>query len=422
MAKLNVSTNNLKLLRTKAAKRLEHNRKNADFMTIANNDEEVDLYKLELEIQNEELLETQNKLHKTIAEYTTLFNNAPIGYIILDNTGIIKKANATAFKLLGVTAKQLHQKYFSTFIKHKSCQDRFYIYKNLAIETGKKHQFECKLVQNKQNGFDALIESIAVNNAEEQEILCTIIDITKQKEQEKALKDALTKEKLVTELKSQFISIASHEFRTPLVTILTSTELIEKYNTLNDQEKKQRHLQKISTSVARIKDILIDFLTAEQLEKGEKSNNPTSLNIVTFIKTIIDEINILYDTTNIEYLHKGKNSTVYIDEHLLKTCITNLIVNAIKYSPQSTPISITTINTNSKTFSIKINDEGIGIPKINQNQIFEKFYRGNNAGNINGTGLGLHITKNLMHLMGGNLFFTSKENKGTTFTLTFTKS
>ena len=135
--------------------------------------------------------------------------------------------------------------------------------------------------------------------------------------------------------------------------------------------------------------------------------------------SLIDEINILYDTKNIQYLHKSKNNNVYIDEHLFKTSITNLIVNAIKYSDKRLPIIITSTNTNTNKFSIKIKDAGIGIPAINQPNIFNKFYRGNNTSNIGGTGLGLHITKKLVNLMGGNLTFNSKENKGTTFTITY---
>jgi signal transduction histidine kinase len=171
--------------------------------------------------------------------------------------------------------------------------------------------------------------------------------------------------------------------------------------------------------VARIKDILTDFLTSEQIEKGEKDNNPQLLNIIDFMNSTIDEINILYDTNNVKYLHKSKNNNVSIDEHLLKTSITNLIVNAIKYSEKELPIIITSTITNTNKFSIKIKDAGIGIPAINQPNIFNKFYRGNNTGNVGGTGLGLHITKKLVNLMGGNLTFTSKINKGTIFKISF---
>jgi PAS domain S-box-containing protein len=421
MAKLDLSISNLNLLRKKAEKKTKAQKESNSYNGSTNHDKELDLYKVELEIQNEELLDTQYKLIKSINEYTLLFENAPVGYIILDENGVITKLNTTANKLLGLEATNTRKKYFSTFIKHKSSQDRFYIYKNLTLDTKFKQQFECKIKISHEKEFDAYIESTSIYNktSKSKQILCTIVDISKQKEQEKILKNALKREKELTELKSDFISIASHEFRTPLSTILTSTELIEKYNLLQDDEKKQRHFQKITASVARIKDILTDFLTSEQIEKGEKDNNPQLLNIIDFMNSTIDEINILYDTNNVKYLHKSKNNNVSIDEHLLKTSITNLIVNAIKYSEKELPIIITSTITNTNKFSIKIKDAGIGIPAINQPNIFNKFYRGNNTGNVGGTGLGLHITKKLVNLMGGNLTFTSKINKGTIFKISF---
>ena len=420
MAKINSQVAYMNLLKKKAEKKIKARKEIISGKSNLKFNYELDLYKVELELQNEELILAENKLIQKVNEYTQLFENAPVGYIILDENGRIIKINDTASQLLGLNKKFISKKYFSTFILHKSSQDRFYKFKNLTLETKVKQQFECEIKTSDNNTFDAFIESKVLYNkkSEVKQLLCTIIDVSKQKSYEKNLKIALQKEKQLAELKSQFISIASHEFRTPLSIILTSAELIEKHNKFQFIEKQKNHLQKINYSVNRIKDVLNNFFTIEQIENKEKINSPKEINIVECINKLIYEINVLYESNNIIYSHKGKSSIVKLDENLFKTCLTNLIVNAIKYSEKKSPIKIKTIISNNK-FNIKIIDTGIGIPKLNQTFLFDKFYRAGNVSNINGLGLGLHITKQILQIMGGEITFTSKENKGSTFTIIF---
>ena len=418
MSKKNLNKTNFSNLRKAAEGKLNKDNSNLK----KGNHLELELHKVELEMQNDELITTQKKLLKSINDYTVLFESAPIGYFILDLNGVILKVNETGCKQLAVSQSKLLNKYFSTFIKNKSCQDRFYINKNLAIETGKKQQIECKFIRQAGTTFYGLVESIMVKdeNKKFKFLLSTIVDITIQKEQEIMLENALKKEKTLNELKSQFIAIASHEFRTPLATILTSSELIEKYNKKEDEEKKHKHFKKITSSVNRIKEILIDFLSADQIAKGEKKNKPKIFNLVDFMENIIDETKIFNGIHSVKYTHNGDNQNVFLDENLLKTCITNLIINAYKYSPNGGMIKIKTTQNTSGNITIEITDKGIGIPKTDETHIFEKFFRAENAQNIQGTGLGLNITKSLINLMDGKVSFKSRESYGTTFTIKFT--
>ena len=232
----------------------------------------------------------------------------------------------------------------------------------------------------------------------------------------------MLKEKELHEMKSQFITIASHEFRTPLATILTSSELIEKYHKSEDHDKRDSHLRKIRGSVHRLIEILMDFMSIDDLEDGKFVNNPETFNLVESTESIINEIKALNEIHEVNFTYSGTSELVYMDQKLLKTCISNLLINAFKYSPGGGMIEINTDITDPENFNIEVRDYGIGIPEKDQPKIFSQFFRAKNSENIQGTGLGLNITKTLITLMGGRISFTSKENIGSTFSLKFEKN
>jgi signal transduction histidine kinase len=227
---------------------------------------------------------------------------------------------------------------------------------------------------------------------------------------------SLKKEKTLNELKSQFISTASHEFLTPLTTIITSAELIEKYLTTNEIEKKLNHVNKIKTSVLILKSIFSDFLTQEKIKYGKINNAPQLINIQECVDQIITANYTHFANHKLIYTHTGIIKGAYLDKTIFSTIITNLISNACKYSPIESEITILS-NQQENSISISIKDKGIGIPKKDQAFLFEPFYRATNVTNIGGTGLGLNITKKLTTLIGGKLTFTSEENIGTTFNI-----
>lgn len=238
-------------------------------------------------------------------------------------------------------------------------------------------------------------------------------------EREEELRLALTKEKELNELKSRFVSMASHEFRTPLSTILSSITLLEKYEGTNHLEKKAKHLQRVRSAVHNLTVILNDFLSLEKLEKGLISSKPEVIDVTQFMEKIIEDIEPeLKPGQTLAYRHLEGRQRVSLDPQLLTNIIINLVSNAIKYSGESKPILIETQEKNN-CFHLSVSDKGIGIPEHEQDQIFERFYRAKNATNIQGTGLGLNIIKKYCDIMGGRVDFTSALDEGSTFSIRF---
>jgi two-component system sensor kinase FixL len=246
------------------------------------------------------------------------------------------------------------------------------------------------------------------------------------KESVKALEEAkekvsfsLEKEKELSQLKSRFVSMASHEFRTPLSSIQLSGILIEKYAQQGDRENITKHVGKIKVSVGNLTGILNDFLSLERLEAGKIEPVLADFDIVKFSEEITEEMQLVAKLKQqIIYQHTGISSTVKLDQALLKNCIINLISNATKYSGENTFIEFNT-EIVGPVLTVVIKDNGIGIPKNDQKHLFEAFFRAHNTGNIPGTGLGLNIVARYTNLMNGQIKFISNVNEGTSFTLSF---
>ncbi len=242
-----------------------------------------------------------------------------------------------------------------------------------------------------------------------------IIERTRElRASESKLKSALEKERELGELKSRFVSMASHEFRTPLSSILSSANLIGRYEQSEQQEKRMRHIKRIESSVRNLTMILNDFLSLEKLESGKIGFNPAEFKIEEYINQIIEEVNLTAKKgQKIIHHHKGPNSII-TDEHLLKNILINLLSNAIKYSPEEKNVEIKTQNEH-EIIKIQVKDYGIGIPESEQKNMFTRFFRANNVTNIQGTGLGLTIVTRYLKLMNGKIWFESNEGEGTTF-------
>jgi signal transduction histidine kinase len=241
-----------------------------------------------------------------------------------------------------------------------------------------------------------------------------IRNITRLKEAEEGFRIALEKEKELGELKSRFVSMASHEFRTPLSTILTSAYLLSKYTTTEEQPKRDKHLERIISSVNTLTDILNDFLSLGKMEEGKISVRPVSFGIRELIAGIVNEMApIEKNGQTILYEHNG-DEMVNLDKGLLKQIVLNLLSNAIKFSSDGTKIEVKTAQEGDKLI-LKVKDHGIGISKEDQKHLFERFFRGANAMNIQGTGLGLHIVARYAELMNGTVTYKSELEKGSEF-------
>jgi PAS domain S-box-containing protein len=256
-----------------------------------------------------------------------------------------------------------------------------------------------------------------------------ILDITDRKnyterleqkveERTEQLKVALSKEKELNDLKTKFLSLVSHEFKTPLSGILTSSVLLSKYKSTKEQEKRSKHIKIISNKVHYLNNILNDFLSLEKLETGKLTFNLSHFKLSKVVDEVIYNANMLLkEEQYINYPDNIDDLSLYQDEKIVELILTNLVNNAIKYSPENSIITIA-VEQNQDLTTIQVIDTGIGVPQNDQKHIFERYFRALNAINIQGTGIGLNIVKNHLENIGGTISFESEEQKGSTFTIT----
>lgn len=383
-----------------------------------------------------------------------IIENAIDGIINIDCKGKIETMNPSALNLFGYVIEEVVGKNISMLMPEpdKSRHDHYVERYN---QTGQKHiiGFGREVLGLKKDGttFPFWLAVSEVQYEDRKIYTGFIHDLSKQKEAEEklriytgsleekieertqdlvktvtALKQAkeevsisLEKEKELNQLKTRFVSMASHEFRTPLSSVQLSASLIEKYAQPHSNANITKHVNKIKNAVGNLTNILNDFLSLERLEAGKVEINNTPFDLVKFAEEITEEMQLIAkQNQNILYQHTGAESVVISDQNLLKNCIINLIANAIKYSGENTLIEFNT-EISDAAYRITIKDNGIGIPETDQKYLFQPFFRAHNTGNISGTGLGLNIVQRYVGLMNGKIDFESTQHKGTQFTLSF---
>lgn len=385
-----------------------------------------------------------------------IIENAIDGIITIDDKGIIESINPSALELFGYQTKEdLLGKNISILMPqpYKSEHDGYI--KNYH-NTGKRHIIgigrEVNGLRKDNTIFPFRLAVNEVKFADRKIFTGFIHDLTKQKEAEERLKSytevledkikerthelvklvselelakedmsqLFEKEKELNQLKTRFVSMASHEFRTPLSSIQLSASLIDKYASKHDETSVRKHTSKIKNSVSNLNTILNDFLSLERLEAGKVNAQPIWFDMIGFAEEIVEEMQLITkQNQHIIFEHKGTTAQVLLDNNLLKNCIINLISNAIKYSGENSMIEFNS-TLNDGNLSIVIKDNGIGIPQTDQKNLFEPFFRAHNTGDIPGTGLGLNIVQRYVNLMHGEVNCQSYQNQGTTFTLNFT--
>lgn len=247
-------------------------------------------------------------------------------------------------------------------------------------------------------------------------------EISKRKKAEDQISESLRKERELGELKTKFLSLVSHEFKTPLSAILTSASLIQKYTQTEQQDRREKHLKTIHNKVKYLNNILNDFLSIERLESGKTIFKFETFPLSKVINEVIYNANMLLkDGQRINYPDNIDDILLHFDEKILELSLTNLVNNAIKYSGENTIIDIK-VTENDDTLSIKITDQGIGIPEKEQKFIFNRYFRAENALLNQGTGIGLNIVKGYMENLKGDITFESTENVGSSFTITIPKN
>jgi PAS domain S-box-containing protein len=383
-----------------------------------------------------QVLELINKkLEISLLNQKAILNHAGVMLFAMNEEGFIQFFNSEATRLTGYTEEEVVKKHTPTIFHHETeieiCKEELYNEFGIVTKTSfdvikeksirnQIHEMSCKYV-NKNGGLVPISLTITPVRDKDNEItgfMGVAIDISERKKAESNLLEALSKEKKLGELKSRFVSMASHEFRTPLSTILSSAYLVEKYVESEEQPKREKHLARIISSVNNLTNILNEFLSVGKIEEGKIGVHLTDFNIKKLIDSILQDLKSMLKTDQqIEYQHTGIE-LVHLDASLLRNIILNLLSNAIKFSPSNSTIVINTNNIDDHV-ELMVKDNGIGISKEDQEHLMERFFRASNATNIQGTGLGLHIVSKYVERLNGIISYTSELNEGTTFTIHF---
>jgi PAS domain S-box-containing protein len=406
------------------------------------------------------------QVRNNLVHLTSLFENATEGIVVTNSQGNIILINPSACQMFGYTPEELEGQKIEVLIPpsarniHIRHREEFY-----QDPGNRKMGHNRDLLAGRKDGSSFPVEvslSTYVQN-EERYVIAFVIDITRRKETEEnmvlqqrqleivtdelrllnadlelkveqrtnILKEALErleesqnelslaldKERQLNEIKSRFVSMASHEFRTPLSTVLSSASLLDKYTAADEQEKKTRHIEKIKNSVKHLNNLLEDFLSLGKLDEGKIGIHLHEFNLVELINDTIEEMSpALKEGQKIIFTNKGPHA-VTSDKNLIRNVLFNLLSNAIKFSESSQIIQVRS-ECKKNTTQIVVRDEGMGISKEDQEHLFSSFFRGRNVINIQGTGLGLHIVKRYVDLLGGTIKLESELGKGTTLIFT----
>lgn len=397
--------------------------------------------------------------HKEEDIFNILLGAVSEGVIIVNEQQKIMEANAAAAKMFGYSRDELLQKsldllipkkyhaghgaHFESFMKHRESRqmghgrDLHGAHKNgttFPVEAG-LNPFSV----NDENYVMALVIDITIRKQQEakiqelyagleqkvmqrtQELSETIAELEAENklrlQAEKDAKTALKREQELNELKTKFLSLVSHEFKTPLSSILTSSMLLGKYKLTEQQAKRDRHIKIISDKVHYLNNILNDFLSVEKLEKGKVNYKLSTFKVSKVVNEVVYNANMLLkDGQQINYPDNIDGFSLHQDEKIIELALSNVVNNAIKYSSENTIIDIS-ITQDDFITTIQIKDNGIGIPEKEQKNIFNRYFRAENALLVQGTGIGLNIVKNHLENLKGSISFESIENVGTTFTL-----
>jgi len=365
--------------------------------------------------------------------FEMLFMSAGEGLVVVDHSGSMLMHNPRLHTMFGYDAGDLigrpiellmpdaardrHQHHRDNYNKHPVRRSM-----GIGLELwGKRKDGTTFPVEVSLNHFEVdgvryvmgLVTDVTLRRTAEDELHRTNQELERRVEErtlqlqaaERSVREALVKERELHALKSRFVAMASHEFRTPLSTIMSSTDLIARY--VDGNERVDKHVTRIRGKVREMTSMLNEFLSLERIEQGLVNCQPTHFDIVHLGIELIEELRTLTgDGQTITYDHEGSDRNVTLDRQMLGNVIVNLMTNAVKYSPQGKPITMRTVIKDGR-LRVTVHDQGIGVPEDDHQHLFERFFLGSNVTTIQGTGLGLNLVKRYLDIMQGGIGFSS---------------
>ncbi len=375
-----------------------------------------------------------------------LFTSAAEGLVLVDRSGAIRMHNPRLLELFAYDEGELLGRSIEELLPDPFRSSHKHFRQDFNARPAKRHMGRGRELFGKRKDGSVFPVEVGLNHFTvdgELYVMGLVTDITERHKVEQALHQsnaelekrveertaelakgaraveiAYQREKELNVLKSRFVSMASHEFRTPLSTIMGSADLIARYAEGPGNEKVHKHVQRIKSKVRDLTAILNDFLSFERFEQGDVPAAPEELDVVHLCISLIEELRGMVKPGQVlEYDHTTDERTVTLDRSMLVNTISNLVTNAIKYSPEDSPIRLRT-SVHAGCLSFSVIDHGMGIPPTDQPHLFEPFFRAQNVLTIQGTGLGLHLVKRYLDLMGGTINYTTANGKGSTFNVT----
>ena len=372
---------------------------------------------------------TRQQIEVSEANLRTLFAQAPVSICILRGPELVyEMANERYLNLVGRSAPgdllgkpllvalpeiqeqgldALLQEVMRTGRAFRATERSVELFRNGRLETGY---------------FDFIYEPLPEIDGGEQLISISGVfvmatEVTEQVLARQQADQLLTRERELNELKSNFVTLASHEFRTPMGTILSSASLIGRYNGPDEADKRERHVQRIKSAVLSLTGLLNDFLSLSQMEQATMHGRPKPIDIRLFCEEVMEDMqDVIKPGQQLVYRHLAGRTSLSTDSQMLKNILINLLVNASKYSTEKKEIELTTA-VQDEQLVITVKDHGIGIPDADKDKLFVSFFRARNTSKVEGTGLGLYIVKRYVDLLGGTITFTSELDSGTIFTV-----
>lgn len=345
-----------------------------------------------------------------------VFDNSSDPMVLLHKTTFIKRANPAFCAVFGLNSREIIDRDIFSILQIEQRQKfQLALQKGISHRTPKRLEVTITKTMDEKFEADVVISPITDDVNEDLEIVCSLRDITAQKRIQQELQIALDKEKELNELKTNFTSMVSHEFRTPLAVITSSSDILHTYFERLTEERRQQHLVKIRQQIKRLTRLMDEVLVLARAEETGFMFNPRYCDVKKLSETIIDDVRIGYsDDLKVDFESQGDCSNRYLDEDLYRHILQNLVSNGLKYSKDRGTVKIR-LNCTEAEMTLMVKDEGIGIPAEHQKSLFTTFSRANNVGSIQGTGLGLAIVKHAVDSHSGTIQFESKEGIGTLF-------
>lgn len=386
--------------------------------TLIRNEEDIPDMILSISSDTTEIIRALDDLEKSEQRFHSIFDNSPIAMALVDSeNNILNDVNHSYCKLVGYRRGELLGKTAEELGLWPNPEERNDLMQEV-METGSCSNREIRIKNKSGQVVSVLIslERILIDN--QNYILFQGLDISERIAIAEKTQVALEKQKELNMLKTQFISMISHEFRTPLTTIMLSTDLLKRYSTSWSEEEKQKHYERIQKTILQMIQLMENVLVIGRMESGKFVFHPDNIEPKSFFKSLSK--NIEYNTNQKNRINLNINDDyeqILCDENLLGLIVSNLLTNAVKYSPKNSEVQLN-INCKDDEMYIEVVDHGIGIPQDQLTHLFQSFFRARNVGNIEGYGLGLSIVKRSVDAHHGLIEAESEQNKGTTFKVT----